>query len=70
MRKAGLDRITVPKHVQFSVAVPTEAFTLSLLWHPRFAADPAHQWSRTLSREVCLDMQTDPISASGVHSNS
>ncbi|MFB1633951.1 LysR family transcriptional regulator [Pseudomonas sp. AP-1] len=54
----------------FPLPVPTEAFTLSLLWHPRFAADPAHQWLRTLLREVCLDMQTDPISASGVHSNS
>lgn len=37
----------------FALPVPTEAFTVSLLWHPRFAADPAHLWLRGLLRGGC-----------------
>lgn len=33
------------------VAVPE--FTVSLLWHPRLDADPAHRWLRGLVRETC-----------------
>ena len=29
--------------------------TISLLWHPRLDADPAHRWLRTLVRDVCAD---------------
>jgi len=26
---------------------------VSLLWHPRLDADPAHRWLRACVREVC-----------------
>ena len=29
--------------------------TVSLLWHPRLDADPAHRWLRTCVREVCAE---------------
>ncbi|WP_082109118.1 LysR family transcriptional regulator [Azospirillum thiophilum] len=29
--------------------------TISLLWHPRLDADPAHRWLRCCVREVCAD---------------
>jgi DNA-binding transcriptional LysR family regulator len=32
---------------------------VSLLWHPRFDADPAHRWLRGCVRDVCLDQLTD-----------
>ena len=28
-------------------------FTISLFWHPRLDADPAHQWLRTVVVDVC-----------------
>jgi DNA-binding transcriptional LysR family regulator len=31
---------------------PTPPIAISLLWHPRFEADPAHRWLRGLVREV------------------
>lgn len=37
----------------FSLPVPTPEFTVSLLWHPRLDADPAHRWLRDLVREIC-----------------
>ncbi|TGS51871.1 LysR family transcriptional regulator, partial [bacterium M00.F.Ca.ET.179.01.1.1] len=27
--------------------------TISLLWHPRLDADPAHRWLRGIVRDVC-----------------
>jgi hypothetical protein len=27
--------------------------TVSLLWHPRMDADPAHRWLRLCVRDVC-----------------
>lgn len=38
-----------------SFALPFAApeFTVSLLWHPRLDADPAHRWLRALVRETC-----------------
>lgn len=35
------------------VAVPD--ITVSLLWHPRSHADPAHRWLRDCVREVCAE---------------
>ena len=32
---------------------PVPEMTLSLLWHPRMDADPAHRWLRGIVREVC-----------------
>jgi len=37
----------------FPLPVPTPQFTVSLLWHPRLDADPAHRWLRGLVLETC-----------------
>lgn len=43
---AGMHRFQIP------AAVPT--ITVSLFWHPRQDADPAHRWLRQCVREVCV----------------
>ena len=37
----------------FPLPFTTPEFTVSLLWHPRFHADPAHRWLRGLVVETC-----------------
>ena len=37
----------------FSLPFATPEFTVSLLWHPRFHADPAHRWLRGIVLEIC-----------------
>lgn len=37
----------------FSLPFNTPEFTVSLLWHPRFQADPVHQWIRGVLLEIC-----------------
>ena len=37
----------------FRLPVPGREFTVSMLWHPRLDADPAHRWLRACLREVC-----------------
>ena len=37
----------------FDLPFPTAEFTLSMLWHPRMDADPAHRWLRAVVLEVC-----------------
>jgi DNA-binding transcriptional LysR family regulator len=37
----------------FELPVATTPFTVSMLWHPRLDADPAHRWLRSCVREVC-----------------
>lgn len=37
----------------FRLPFPTTSFTVSMLWHPRSDADPAHRWLRECVREVC-----------------
>jgi DNA-binding transcriptional LysR family regulator len=37
----------------FSLPVPAPEFTISLLWHPRMDADPAHRWLRGMVFDVC-----------------
>ena len=37
----------------FRLPVPMPEITVSLLWHPRLDADPAHRWLRQCVREVC-----------------
>lgn len=37
----------------FTLPFPAPEFTVSMLWHPRQDADPAHRWLRGLMREVC-----------------
>ncbi len=39
--------------VPLPVAVPD--IVISLLWHPRLDADPAHRWLRHCVRQVCAD---------------
>lgn len=37
----------------FSLPMFTPSITVSLLWHPRLHADPAHAWLRGCVRDVC-----------------
>ena len=37
----------------FRLPVAIPEITVSLLWHPRMDADPAHRWLRRLVREAC-----------------
>jgi DNA-binding transcriptional LysR family regulator len=37
----------------FALPVSTPEITVSMLWHPRLDADPAHRWLRGCVREVC-----------------
>jgi DNA-binding transcriptional LysR family regulator len=37
----------------FRLPTPAQDFTVSMLWHPRLDADPAHRWLRGCLREVC-----------------
>jgi DNA-binding transcriptional LysR family regulator len=37
----------------FPLPVASEAFTVSMLWHPRMDSDPAHRWLRGCIRQVC-----------------
>lgn len=37
----------------FSLPVPAPKVTVSMLWHPRLHADPAHRWLRACVRDVC-----------------
>ena len=43
--RTGMHSLPLP------VAIPE--FTVSLLWHPRFDADPAHRWLRGCIRDIC-----------------
>lgn len=43
----------------FSIPIVTPEFTVSMLWHPRLDADPAHRWLRECVREVCAEQTTD-----------
>jgi DNA-binding transcriptional LysR family regulator len=37
----------------FALPIPTPVLTISMLWHPRLDADPAHRWLRGRVREIC-----------------
>ena len=41
----------------FALPVATPEFTVSLLWHPRLQADPAHRWLRGCVRDVCAEQR-------------
>ncbi len=41
----------------FPLPVSTPEFTVSLLWHPRLDADPAHRWLRGLVKDVCAALR-------------
>lgn len=42
---------------RFALPVELPEHTVSLLWHPRMDADPAHRWLRACLREVCAERQ-------------
>lgn len=44
----------------FAIPVPTPEFTVSMLWHPRLEADPAHRWLRGCVRDTCAKQLTGP----------
>ena len=39
----------------FPLPFPTPEITVSLLWHPRLDADPAHRWLRGCVQEACSE---------------
>lgn len=39
----------------FALPLPIPDMTISLCWHPRLQADPAHRWLRELVLDVCSD---------------
>ncbi|HYG82657.1 MAG TPA: LysR family transcriptional regulator, partial [Pyrinomonadaceae bacterium] len=39
----------------FPLPFPAPEITVSLLWHPRLGADPAHRWLRGCVRDVCAE---------------
>jgi DNA-binding transcriptional LysR family regulator len=43
--RAGMHSFTLP--------FPTPEITISLLWHPRLDADPAHRWLRGIVLDTC-----------------
>ncbi|MDI1366296.1 MAG: LysR family transcriptional regulator [bacterium] len=67
-RGSDLVATTPDRHTQnlrdglfsFALPVPARAFTVSMLWHPRLDADPAHRWLRARLREVCAAPGSGP----------
>ena len=41
----------------FPLPVSTPEFTVSMLWHPRLDADPAHRWLRGCVRDICAALR-------------
>jgi DNA-binding transcriptional LysR family regulator len=41
----------------FALPLAMPEITVSLLWHPRLDADPAHRWLRGCVRDVCAQMR-------------
>jgi len=41
----------------FPLPVATPEFTVSMLWHPRLDADPAHRWLRRHVKDVCASIR-------------
>lgn len=48
----------------FALPMPTQEFTVSMLWHPRMDADPAHRFLRDCVRSVCSQPPPRPSSGS------
>ena len=49
----------------FALPFPLQEISVSLLWHPRLQADPAHRWLRGLVVEVCAALRQAPPPAPG-----
>jgi DNA-binding transcriptional LysR family regulator len=45
----------------FPLPVSIPGITVSLLWHPRLDADPAHRWLRGCVRDACAEQLTESI---------
>jgi DNA-binding transcriptional LysR family regulator len=45
----------------FRLPVATPEVTVSLLWHPRLDADPAHRWLRGCVRDACAERFIDSL---------
>jgi DNA-binding transcriptional LysR family regulator len=43
----------------FEIPVATPPLTVSMLWHPRMEADPAHRWLRRWVYEICAGAPAD-----------
>jgi DNA-binding transcriptional LysR family regulator len=41
----------------FTLPFPAPRITMSILWHPRMDADPAHRWLRECVREICANQR-------------
>ena len=41
----------------FALPFPAPEFTVSLLWHPRMDADPAHRWLRGMVLDTCAALR-------------
>ena len=54
----------------FPLPVSMPEVTVSLLWHPRLDADPAHRWLRGCVRDACLGRAKPRISARRAGRNS
>jgi DNA-binding transcriptional LysR family regulator len=51
----------------FALPFPTPKITVSMLWHPRMDADPAHRWLRGCVREGCGETLADlPVGGGAV----
>ena len=48
----------------FPLPVSLPDITVSLFWHPRLDADPAHRWLRGIVRDICTDHPADPAAPS------
>lgn len=45
----------------FRIPVSTPEFTVSLLWHPRLDAEPAHRWLRGCVRDACTKQRAHAL---------
>ncbi|BAI73315.1 transcriptional regulator [Azospirillum sp. B510] len=57
---AHLTKPARPDLHSFELPVKTDAVAISLAWHPRFDADPAHRWLRGLMHEACAEERRKP----------
>jgi DNA-binding transcriptional LysR family regulator len=51
----------------FALPVSVPEIMVSLLWHPRLEADPAHAWLRGCVRDACAEQHSRSINASQSH---
>lgn len=49
----------------FNLPFSAPEITISLLWHPRLDADPAHRWLRRCVRDACEALPGDPYPIEG-----